>query len=453
MKKEARPTIDPGFDDLHLHRWVTLLIRLRWFAISATCLAVLFAQLTHLVHDANILWIVVGWMVSYNSVLWLWWRARSVKDRPAFQTRSLVLLQLLFDVLTHSVLLHYSDSVENPTVMFFVFPVAAAAMLLPIRHWVIVTIATSLFHAGSVVLEHFAIIGHHPLAGMEMAIEEDPIFRSGFLVAGYVGAFVVTIHGVALLVHILARERRNAEAIRRQRDRLAISRERLAHVGQIAAGVAHSVRNPLHGLINSVDLLASRSAEAGTQRVLARMTGALQRIDNITRRLLVLTREAPLSRRKVEIGDLILNSIELLSDKIVAKIAVDKGAEEIGIAEIDPQQLSEALANVLDNAADACGDDGSVALSGWTSSADGEETIHIEVRDDGPGISPELLPHVFDPFITTKEVGKGTGLGLAITKRVVEEHGGSVTVDLPPEGGTRVELVFPRYEEAGRGRA
>ena len=230
---------------------------------------------------------------------------------------------------------------------------------------------------------------------------------------------------------------------------MAVSRERLARIGEIAAGVAHAVRNPLHGLINSVDLLTAKGkSDPATTETFSLMAEACRRIESVTQRLLVLTRDAPLMKKQVPIEALVQEAVKMTSPRARgsgAQIETKLGA--VGVIEADPDRLTEALINVIDNAVDACRDGGTVTVR--TLSAPDVGGVCIEVADTGAGITPGDLAKVFDPFFTTKPVGEGTGLGLPIARRIVEEHGGQLAIDTGPGKGTRVRFLIPRGEASG----
>ena len=445
---------DP-FETVHLRGWLDRLVRLRWLAIAAVAGAVALASLTALLRDTRPHWAVAVAMAIYNAGLWRWSSKIAARAEVA-RLQHMVFVQLLLDVLCLSVLLHFSDSVENPAVMFFAFPVAAAAMLLPPRLWSALAAAAALAHGGAVFLEYLGVVAHHPLAQEFFDSSDDPLFRSGFLVIGYEVTFVLTINGVAYLVYVVAREHRRADALRRQRERLAQSRERMARVGQIAAGVAHAVRNPVHGLINCVDLLRPQLAVVGAARsaveaetaseTLDLMGEALHRIEVVSRRLLALTRDAPPAPRLTAVDELVQDVLRLAAPgSEVRDVALITQLGAVGQVELDPDQIGEALANIVDNALAACAEGGTVTVA-TSRRWDNGELVAIEVSDTGAGIPADELGRVFDPFFTTKAIGAGTGLGLAIARRVVDDHGGEITVDSQLGSGTRVRVVLPRRQ-------
>jgi len=207
--------------------------------------------------------------------------------------------------------------------------------------------------------------------------------------------------------------------------------------------VAHSVRNPLHGLLNGVELLGRRTSDdPQANETLALMGEALQRIDRVTQRLLVLSRDAPLACTDSDVDVVVGDALRLSSPRSrgsVAQLSLEPGGA--GRAQIDTVRLGEAIVNVVDNALDACRAGGSVTVRTATAPDGG---ILIDVEDTGPGIAASDLEKIFDPFFTTKAIGEGSGLGLAITRRIIEEHGGRVTVDSAPGSGTRVRLQLLR---------
>ena len=119
------------------------------------------------------------------------------------------------------------------------------------------------------------------------------------------------------------------------------------------------------------------------------------------------------------------------------EVELEDGPDEITLS---AQELTQILMNLLMNASDACGHVGHVQIT----SVGEAERIVLTVDDDGPGVPDELREQVFEPFMTTKDVGKGTGLGLSVTRGLVEAAGGSIGLGRSPTGGARFELIFPR---------
>ena len=424
--------------------WLT---HLRWIAIGGILAAVTLAASADLIVRALPLLLVVAFMGIYNLLFWA--ASRVISDQvsaPLLQKR--VFLQVLLDLGVLTILLHLAGGVENPFVLFFAFHMAIAAMLLPLKMALILGIAASVFQGASLFAEFTGALTHHSLRFTASPLSDSSpglaLWQSPWFVTGYFVAFVLMLFGVIYFVHSIAERYQHAETQRQEQERLALSRERLAHIGEISAGVAHTIRNPLHGLLNCVDILrAKEPRDDSTQDTLSLMSEGLHRIKNVTQRLLVLTRESPLQKTSSNINTLIQDAfkfIEVRSHK--KKVTILMELNEVPLMEIDPNQFGEAVLNVLDNALDACnnGDEITVRTS---ASRQKDPVVHIEIWDTGEGIAAEYLPRVFDPFFSTKAIGKGSGLGLGIARRIIEAHGGRIVVESQVGKGTRVSFSIP----------
>ena len=419
------------------------LSRLRGIAVVATLSAFAVGASTGLLPDARHgLAAACVFVVHY---FYARHRARRRREGPAGmgQAKALereVFTQLIVDLLLVTVLLHGSGGVQNPFAVVYAFHMAIGAMLLPGRPALLVAFFGIAAYGTMAAGELFAVFPAHSVlvANWVATPGRDPLF-----VVWRFTAIAMMMLGTLYFVHVLASRYRQAEALRREHDRVALSRERFVRIGEVAAGVAHSVRNPLHGLLNGVELLGGRVRDdAQAAETLSLMGEALQRIDRVTQRLLVLSRDAPLACSSSDVDAMVGEALRLSSPRTrgsLAQLVVEPGGA--GAAMIDSVRLGEAVVNVVDNALDACREGGTVTVR---TSAAPEGDVIIDVEDSGPGIQAADLEKVFDPFFTTKAIGEGSGLGLAITRRVVEEHGGRVTVDSAPGRGTRVRLQLPR---------
>lgn len=419
-------------------RW---LVRLRWFASAGVVLVIGLAHQFGAVGTGVPLAGVAASLIAANLVF-RWMHGRTRKEQRLEVLQRHVLLQLLVDVAALATMLHWSDGVENPFAMFYAFHMAIAAKLLPPRMaYTVAAVATGL-QGGIVLAEHTGLLAHHGLFAADEGERFDPIIESAPYLATYLVAFALTMVGTVYFMSVTARRYREAQAARARAEKLAASREKFAHLGELSGGVAHSIRNPLHGLMNCVEILRGQVPPDGDAlETLGLMDDGLGRIHTLTHRLLTYTRNAPIQPRDAELGEFVDDTLRFL------KTGVHRDAAEVArlpgpavVASVDPDRLSEALLNVLDNAVDACRAGGTVTVRVATHS---DGMAIIEVKDTGPGIRPEDLARVFDPFFTTKPVGQGTGLGLAITRRIVEDHGGTVDVLSMPGAGTRVRLFLP----------
>jgi two-component system, LuxR family, sensor kinase FixL len=217
-----------------------------------------------------------------------------------------------------------------------------------------------------------------------------------------------------------------------------VEQEALATLGRMSAVVAHEVKNPLAGIAGVIQILRSRLPEGSEEQDI--MNEVLARIDALVETLqdiLLFSRPREFRLAPVTVTGLMRETARLVeSDPRTRGIEVSVPESDVEVT-ADVGYLREAFLNVLLNAAQAMGGNG-VIKTGIR--ADGGH-CEIQVIDSGPGVPEKVRSRVFEPFFTTK--GRGTGLGLALVKRVVERHGGEVSLDCPPEGSTVVTLRLP----------
>jgi C4-dicarboxylate-specific signal transduction histidine kinase len=237
------------------------------------------------------------------------------------------------------------------------------------------------------------------------------------------------------------------------RERLTQS-EKLASLGQFVAGIAHEMNNPLQGVMGHLELLIEMTdAARPVRKELKQIFQEADRAAKIVRNLLVFTGAHRVARQKTKVDRILtraLTSRRANLRRAGIKIARRVG-EKLPPVICDPAQLQQAFLNVLINAEHAVLD-GSYARRIEIASAVARRGTHVVVtiRDHGSGIATEVLPKIFDPFFSTKEVGRGTGLGLAITYGIVSEHGGTITASNADDGGAVFEIELPAASVDGK---
>ncbi len=226
-----------------------------------------------------------------------------------------------------------------------------------------------------------------------------------------------------------------------------IQSERLATLGQLAAGVVHELNNPLTSISVYAEFLlrkAERSgAEAADVEKLARIGHSAQRILRFARELVQYAKPVGDEIDVVDLNAVVRQSLsfcEHVFDRSGIQVVVELDPALSPVPAI-PGQLEQVLINLLTNAAHAVEGGGTVVVR--TRPGPGE-TVQVMVDDSGPGVAAEDQARVFEPFYTTKTDGKGTGLGLPIVKNIVEQHRGSIGVSRAPEGGARFLVTLPR---------
>ena len=216
--------------------------------------------------------------------------------------------------------------------------------------------------------------------------------------------------------------------------------ERLATVGQLAAGVAHEIRNPLASISGSIELLASGAAAAGgsedDRALMAIVTREIARLNTLIGELLEYASPRPKQTVELDVGVLVEEILQVAAaDKKFAAIDVRNEIEKPALLNGDPAKLRQVVWNLLRNAGDAAKK--TVRVDVRVS----ERETRITVTDDGPGIPADQVGRIFDPFFTTKKAG--TGLGLATCHAIVAEHGGRIDVDSEVGRGTSMTVVLP----------
>src|SRR5919197_4248124 len=239
------------------------------------------------------------------------------------------------------------------------------------------------------------------------------------------------------MIHILGDYRETTQEMERREQELRDKQEqlvqagKLATLGELTTGVAHELNNPLNniGLFvgNAVDLIELAVTEKG--QIVRELRHAMQQVGKATEiisHLRTFGRAAPASREPISLRQVIERALSLMGEQLRLReiaVTVELGEEE-PVVEGNPIQLEQVFINLLTNARDAVADSPRKAIH--ISGSVGSAGVEMALADTGPGIPPGLERRVFNPFFTTKDVGKSTGLGLSITYGIIKEHGGTI---------------------------
>jgi signal transduction histidine kinase len=223
----------------------------------------------------------------------------------------------------------------------------------------------------------------------------------------------------------------------------AFYNEKMASLGQLTAGIAHEINNPLGGLLNCVKTMREEPENLELHaRYLPLLEKGLRRIEHIMRQLLNFGRKAQLTLSKVNIDEIIRECFELLEYRL-KRIILDLDLHLADNYCIDVEALRQIIVNTGLNAIQAMPDGGSLTVA----TARTGDRLTITVRDTGTGIDPAIMDRIFDPFFTTKDVGEGTGLGLAVTYSLIQQMGGSIDVQSEPGRGTVLTITLPATQD------
>jgi two-component system NtrC family sensor kinase len=231
------------------------------------------------------------------------------------------------------------------------------------------------------------------------------------------------------------------EDLRRTQEQLLQS-EKMSAVGQLIAGVAHELNNPLTAILGYAQLLESEGLNERAQEYVGKMFKQAQRTHRVVQNLLSFARQRKPERSEVDIRKVLEETLTLRDyDLKVNNITVEKDlGAEAALVVADPHQIEQVFLNIINNAVDAVletGRSGKLKIRVYCENGD----VCAQFTDDGPGIKDPK--RIFDPFYTTKSVGKGTGLGLSICYGIVKEHGGDITARNGAEGGAVIEVRLP----------
>ncbi len=230
-------------------------------------------------------------------------------------------------------------------------------------------------------------------------------------------------------------------------QRKLILSSKLASLGEMAAGIAHEINNPLQSLLLNIDMLKKEIDGTAIKKV-ARLEDGVVRIKRIVKDLLIFAREEAPDNENVDLNIVIEKGADILRHLLKisnVRITLDLDSRPL-IVECNRNLFLQVIINLIQNAKDAIeSSDTDAGVSNITISSRlmGGHEVVVTVSDDGPGIPEKIIDKIFDPFLTTKPAGKGTGLGLSVSQKIIQSMNGAITVASPPGAGTTFTISVP----------
>ncbi len=417
------------------------MMRLRWVGAAAVC-AVGLAQYWWGDDQAHLAKIVVLGLVicAYNALLVGLLRSNLAWRASLLSLLNLASLQILADIVALSLLVFWTGGVSSPALGFFIFHMVFAALLQPRGRAYLIAILSIV-----IVCVGLWATGQWPrtFAGL-MAI----------------GAWSITACTTVVLTDRIARQLYRREQARlHQSQRLRnmsrrlveqqarlVQQEKMVAMGQLAAGVAHEINNPLASMDGLLQLM-QRSNSTPRPDSLAALREQIRRISRIVHQLTTFAHPGHGVVEVRPVNDVVRNALELVSfDKRLRRVRLESSlGEGVGTAKVDAHAMEQVITNITRNALDAMENiaEPRLVVRTWREGA----LACVEIADNGCGIAEEHRARLFEPFFTTKPVGKGTGLGLSISAKIIREHGGRIDVSSRPGEGTSFTIWLPLVEE------
>jgi signal transduction histidine kinase len=461
-------------------RWVflsglllTTFIALRWFRIDLPYLKILA---------------VAGFILIYNTALYIHHALIIRKGKPdARATRIEANFQIGADYVSLSAVIHYAGGVENPFVFFYLLHVIIGSIILSRPQvWAHGLLAYLLFLT-VVLLEYHEILPHYKLQGLFIRPEHQNLW---YILAVSISLLIALLSAIymssTIVMSLRTREYElmqtrsmlqkksqdfeEANRELREKQMLLVQSEKLASLGQLSAGMAHEINNPIQFIQGNMRILSEametilpildRHVEANPDFMIARlqypffrqhirtllddMTSGTVRIADIVKDLKKFARldEGSLDQ-DVDVNEVVASSLRLVHNKIKHYRIVTDLDPDLPEIKGNATEIEQVVVVNLINASEALGDRADGQIKVGTARGPEGTSVEIYISDNGPGMTEEVKQKLFDPFFTTKQRTGGTGLGLSITYGIIKDHNGSIDVDTRLGEGTTFRYRFP----------
>ena len=421
-------TIGDSEFNLSTQQWF---IRLRWFAAIATVTAALCDWFFLDWFTSHMEMLLVGSLILAHNIIA---RLMITPDlQPDNNSEFLVKMagfQIVVDLLCLSSLVALTGGLGSPLLWFYVFHMVISSLILPHPMAYAAFLFSTTLVCGALWLTNTWPNSREDLVKM----------------LGWFFTMLTTVYLTSHITFYILQQRIRMRAISErlyQQDQAMIRQDKMAAMGQMAAGIAHEISNPL-ACIDSLIQLVRRKPEHQLKDYTDQLTDLVKRADGILRQLVNFAHPTSLEHRnRVPVKDVVSRALQMVSfDKRFKRVSVNfdvENSDNLYILVHHPS-IEQVLVNILQNALDAMDDQTKPEL---TITIDGkDDKCAISIADNGRGINPDDIDKIFNPFYTTKPIGKGTGLGLAISYKLVEGNDGQLTAQSNARH-TTFTITFP----------
>ena len=418
-------------------RW---LVSLRWLAVVLMFLTIWFSSaVLDVVANPLPLYIVGLAITGYNCLFQLSQRDWAAGERNVEQN---ILLQVLLDLVALTLLLYFADLPRNPFLFYFVFHMIIAGMYLRGRTPYLFAALSSAMVGTVMVLEYLGSIPTFPLHFHSDPVPAKPL--DGLYLVAVFAAFSSTLWIAVYCTTSIRRYVDRAHAEIRQK-------EKLLGIGQLVAGIAHQIANPLDGVQNCLRRIGEGVKDnAHLTEYVQLMAEALERIERTAKRVQAFARPRGIELQSTDVNAAVEGTLQFLGGGM-PNVDIKTELGNVPPVQGDPYTLQEVLFNLCTNALAAMPQGGTLVLRTLALGHKDEDqmgSVAIEVSDTGVGIPRVQLEKIFEPFFTTRAESGGTGLGLGLCRMLISEMGGRIEVHSVLGQGTTFTVVLNPINEA-----
>lgn len=324
------------------------------------------------------------------------------------------------------------------------------------QYMVMLPLATMVIFQDEVLACVMAVLGTVSAVAVLSWLGDAPVSVAADSLSTDAGIGVLAVFGAYSFRRVRVAEIRTQQARTEALERLTLSEhrrsqaERLALLGQLAAGVAHEINNPLYSVSTNIELLASEGLSCSglsaseTEILLADLQLGIGRIAQIVRDLKDFSSGGSDKLQDCQVDEVIGDALRLAAFKLGKAIEVRRSCDvDLPAVTVNRRKLSQVLLNLLVNSAEALGETRTEKPWVMIAAERVGDSVQIAVQDNGPGIPAEIAAHLFEPFVTSKPIGKGTGLGLALSREYVMSFGGTLELEPSAGAGARFAILLP----------